>query len=103
MVYAQAAEIHLGAGRVDCGHTPHQTRLAASAQVSYTRMAKITVLTATFREWDFLLKQRDALEDQTFQEFEWVIVDDLLATGQRAFTVQAGFAVLHVPPSHYSI
>ena len=66
-------------------------------------MAKITVLTATFRDWDFLLKQRDALEDQTFQDFEWVIVDDLLATGQRAFKVQAGFLVTHVPPSHYSV
>ena len=68
-------------------------------------MAKISVLTATCRPWDMLLHQAKDLEAQTFRDFDWVIVDDLLhpdCPNKRDVQLHASFSITHVPPRVYS-
>ena len=56
----------------------------------------ITILTPTC---DLLYKDRqiEALEKQTFRDFEWVIVDDAYEQNKG---VQASFPVKHIPPQN---
>lgn len=64
---------------------------------------KITVLTVTFRDSVRILGQAKMLEAQTFQDFEWVVVDDLYGERSGFFEshgVGKAFPFLHVPPRH---
>lgn len=53
---------------------------------------KISVVTTTVRPWAFLLRQREALEAQTLDDFEWVVVDNY--AGERTFRLQAAQAII---------
>mgnify|MGYP001589400451 CR=1 FL=1 len=63
-------------------------------------MLKITVLTPTCRD-DFLEWQIKALKQQTFTDYEWVLVDDLYSlTKERAVALVNGtFPLIHIPPN----
>ena len=52
---------------------------------------KVSVLTTTVRPWNFLLRQLEALEAQTLDDFEWVVVDNF--TGPRDFTLKGRFPI----------
>lgn len=52
---------------------------------------KVSVLTTTVRPWDFLLRQREALEGQTLDDFEWIVVDNYV--GPRDFTLRGRFPI----------
>lgn len=58
---------------------------------------RISVLTWTFREPSRLLLLAEALAQQTFKEFEWVLVDDL-AEERRGFLPSLPFPVQHIAP-----
>ena len=64
-------------------------------------MRKVSVLTITWKPWDFLLKQAACLKEQTlpYDDWEWVVVDDC---HQHRPTILTGlnlpFRVLHIPP-----
>lgn len=57
---------------------------------------KITVLTATYRQGNLLQLQSDALSKQTFDDFEWVIVDDW--HNNRKFKPDTEFPTKWLPP-----
>jgi len=62
-------------------------------------MTKITVLTVTHRSWDMLYRQAGWLAEQTFTDFEWVIVDERYKQRPNfAREVKVGgFPIIHLP------
>lgn len=61
---------------------------------------KITVLTATYRPWNFLEEQFKALHAQTMaiEDLEWVIVDDLLPNRGYDLTSTRPLRIRHIAP-----
>lgn len=56
---------------------------------------KVTVITATYRVDDMLERQAACLEDQTLDDFEWVVVDDHYA---ERVPPETSFPLTFVPP-----
>ena len=57
---------------------------------------KITVLTSSYR---LFMKDRqiEYLADQTFKDFEWVVVDGAYEENKG---IEAPFPIVHIPPSN---
>lgn len=63
---------------------------------------KITVLTATYRDSERLLKQAQWLQEQTLDhhDFEWVVVDDKHAERPDLFEGH-DYSITHLPPREF--
>jgi len=61
---------------------------------------KITVLTPTCRYYEHLAEQIEALNVQTLQDFEWIVVDDFHKERKGTFKelVKDKFPLIHIPP-----
>jgi GT2 family glycosyltransferase len=57
---------------------------------------KISVITTTYRPWNRLLDQLADLKQQTLQDIEWIVIDDLKE--QREFTLESDFRIYHELP-----
>ena len=67
------------------------------------KMVKISVITATYRTQvldgrDFLLSQAKGLAEQTFQDFEWIVIDDLYGYRDITFGEEGITPVWYGPP-----
>jgi len=61
-------------------------------------MPKITVLTTSY-EPRYPMEQLESLVAQTFEDFEWIVVDDCYDKNLNIFP-KMGFPIIHIPPQN---